>query len=244
GKPITEKTAEKVNKQLDLVVNSKKSHAMNYRIHGYRIGGKTGTAQVADPDNGGYVKGPFPYFVSFIGHAPSKNPKVIVYAGMSLAQKNKQEAYEMGASKAFNPIMENTLKYLNVGKNNETSSAKVFSKVPDVSGQTVQKAEDELDAQQLKPVVIGQGEKVTQQAPSTTEKLLPHSKVLLKTDGDLTMPDMKNWSKDDVIAFESLTGINVKMKGSGFVFKQSVSPNESLKGKKDIEIELSAPDAN
>ena len=44
-----------------------------------------------------------------------KNPKVIVYAGMSLAQKNDQEAYEMGVSKAFKPIMENTLKYLNVG---------------------------------------------------------------------------------------------------------------------------------
>ena len=64
---------------------------------------------------GGYVKGENPYFVSFIGDAPKKNPKVIVYAGMSLAQKNDQEAYEMGVSKAFKPIMENTLKYLNVG---------------------------------------------------------------------------------------------------------------------------------
>ena len=65
--------------------------------------------------SGGYVKGENPYFVSFIGDAPKKNPKVIVYAGMSLAQKNDQEAYEMGVSKAFKPIMENTLKYLNVG---------------------------------------------------------------------------------------------------------------------------------
>ncbi|MDN6232490.1 MAG: penicillin-binding protein 2, partial [Staphylococcus simulans] len=113
GKPITEDTANKVKKELDLVVNSKKSHAQNFRVKGYRIGGKTGTAQVADPENGGYVKGPYPYFSSFIGHAPSKNPEIIVYAGMSLAQKNKQEAYEMNVSSAFNPIMENTLKYLN-----------------------------------------------------------------------------------------------------------------------------------
>ena len=47
--------------------------------------GKTGTAQVAAPNGGGYVKGPNPYFVSFMGDAPKKNPKV--YAGMSLAQK-------------------------------------------------------------------------------------------------------------------------------------------------------------
>ncbi|PTK35329.1 penicillin-binding protein, partial [Staphylococcus nepalensis] len=115
GKPITEDTANKVKKELDLVVNSKKSHAQNFRVKGYRIGGKTGTAQVADSENGGYVKGPYPYFSSFIGHAPSKNPEIIVYAGMSLAQKNKQEAYAMNVSSAFNPIMENKLKYLNVG---------------------------------------------------------------------------------------------------------------------------------
>ncbi|MEJ7501239.1 penicillin-binding transpeptidase domain-containing protein, partial [Staphylococcus pasteuri] len=76
------------------------------------------TAQVADSDNGGYVQGENPYFVSFIGDAPKDDPEVIVYAGMSLAQKNDQEAYEMGVSKAFKPIMENTLKYLNVGDKN------------------------------------------------------------------------------------------------------------------------------
>lgn len=41
---------------------------------------------------------------------------------MSLAQKNDQEAYEMGVSKAFKPIMENTLKYLNVGKSKDDAS--------------------------------------------------------------------------------------------------------------------------
>lgn len=41
---------------------------------------------------------------------------------MSLAQKNDEEAYEMGVSKAFKPIMENTLKYLNVGKSSDSAS--------------------------------------------------------------------------------------------------------------------------
>ncbi|MEJ7440462.1 alkaline phosphatase, partial [Staphylococcus hominis] len=46
----------------------------NYRVDGYDIEGKTGTAQVADSEGGGYVKGENPYFVSFIGDAPKKNP--------------------------------------------------------------------------------------------------------------------------------------------------------------------------
>ena len=94
---------------------------------------------MADSNGGGYVKGENPYFVSFIGDAPKKNPKVIVYAGMSLAQKNDEEAYEMGVSKAFKPIMENTLKYLNVGKSSDSTSKADYSKVPNVEGQEMQK---------------------------------------------------------------------------------------------------------
>ena len=145
GKPITVSTASKVETELDKVVNSKKSHAMNYRVDGYDIEGKTGTAQVADEKSGGYVKGENPYFVSFIGDAPKKNPKVIVYAGMSLAQKNDQEAYEMGVSKAFKPIMENTLKYLNVGSKKMKQKSAQYSKVPNVTGQSTDKAKGKFE---------------------------------------------------------------------------------------------------
>ena len=51
---------------------------------------------------------------------------------MSLAQKNDEEAYEMGVSKAFKPIMENTLKYLNVGKSSDSASKADYSKVPNL----------------------------------------------------------------------------------------------------------------
>ena len=97
---------------------------------------------------------------------------------MSLAQKNDQEAYEMGVSKAFNPIMENTLKYLNVDdkKTKDMSDVK-YSKVPNVSGKTVQKAEDSLNAKSLKPIVIGDGEKVEKQSVSADKEVLPNSKV-------------------------------------------------------------------
>ncbi|MGI8142334.1 penicillin-binding protein [Staphylococcus haemolyticus] len=242
GKPITASTASKVETELDKVVNSKKSHAMNYRVDGYDIEGKTGTAQVADEKSGGYVKGENPYFVSFIGDAPKKNPKVIVYAGMSLAQKNNQEAYEMGVSKAFKPIMENTLKYLNVGsKKDETKSAQ-YSKVPNVTGQSTDKAKESLKSEDLQATVIGNGDNVKSQSIKANKKLLPNSKVLLLTDGDITMPNMKGWTKDDVLAFQELTGINVTTKGSGYVTKQSVNNGTTLKDNSKVEIELSPED--
>ena len=68
----------------------------------------------------------------------------------------------------------------------------------------------------------------TQSVKSGSE-LLPHSKVLLLTDGDVTMPDMKGWTKDDVLAFQSLTNIKVITKGTGFVTDQSISNGTKLK---------------
>ena len=53
--------------------------------------------------------------------------------------------------------------------------------------------------------------------------------MLLLTDGDITMPNMKGWTKDDVLAFQELTGINVTTKGSGYVTKQSVNNGTTLK---------------
>ncbi len=240
GQPVTKETADKVEKELDKVVNSKQSHAMNYRVKGYDIEGKTGTAQVADSNGGGYVKGNNPYFVSFIGDAPKKKTKVIVYAGMSLAQKNDEEAYEMGVSKAFKPIMENTLKYLNVGKSSDSVTKTNYNKVPNVQGDETQKAEDSINAQSLKPITIGNGKQINAQSVKAGSQILPHSKVLLLTDGDITMPDMSGWTKEDVLAFEDLTNIQVSTKGNGFVTSQSVTKGQTLKNKDKIEVTLSA----
>ena len=240
GKPITKNTAKKVRTELDKVVNSKDSHAKNYRDDSYDMEGKTGTAQVADSDNGGYVKGENPYFVSFIGDAPKKNPKVIVYAGMSLAQKNDKEAYEMGVSKAFKPIMKNTLNYLKTDEKSKGKADVKYSKVPSVEGQGVDKAENTINGKSLEPVVIGNGEKVQEQSVKANKQILPNSKVLLLTDGDLTMPDMSGWTKEEVVAFEKMTHTKVTMKGSGFVSKQSVNKGQNI-GKNDkIEVTLSS----
>ncbi|WP_145395394.1 penicillin-binding protein [Staphylococcus cohnii] len=245
GKPITKDTAKKVRTELDKVVNSEDSHANNYQIDGYDVAGKTGTAQVADSDNGGYVQGENPYFVSFIGDAPKDDPEVIVYAGMSLAQKNDQEAYEMGVSKAFKPIMENTLKYLNVGdKNSKDKSDVKYSKVPDVQGQETQKAQDKVNSKSLDPIVIGSGDKVVKQSVSPDKEVLPNSKVLLLTDGDITMPDMTGWTKEEVIAFETLTQTKVTTKGSGFVSNQSVNKGQKIDKKDKVEVSLSAEAIN
>ena len=90
---------------------------------------------------------------------------------------------------------------------------------------------------QLQSVVAN---KLKAQSVKAGTKILPHSKVLLLTDGDVTMPDMTGWTKEDVLAFEDLTHIKVSTKGNGFVTNQNVTKGQTLKSKDKIEVTLSA----
>jgi len=70
---ISNETSEKMRYALECVVA--KGSGRKAFVDGYRIGGKTGTAQIAE--NGVYKDGA--YILSFIAGAPMNNPQVVVY---------------------------------------------------------------------------------------------------------------------------------------------------------------------
>ena len=61
----------------------------NAYIDGYRVGGKTGTAQKVG-ENSGYMQGN--YILSFLGAAPMNDPKAVVY----LAIDNPKNTIQYG----------------------------------------------------------------------------------------------------------------------------------------------------
>lgn len=97
---------------------------------------------------------------------------------------------------------------------------------------------DEIRGKKLNPIVIGNGKKVVSQSPSSNGRLLPNSNVLLLTEGDLTMPDMTGWTRDDIVAFQSLTDIKIDVKGSGFVKSQSKTPQSAIDKNTKLEVTL------
>ena len=68
-------TADTVLEMLENVVHSKKGTGKNARIEGYRVAGKTSTAQKASK-KGGYAEDE--YFASFVGAIPAKDPRVVI----------------------------------------------------------------------------------------------------------------------------------------------------------------------
>lgn len=77
---ISEETSREVREALESVVA--KGTGRNAFIDGYRVGGKTGTAQKVV--NGRYS--PNEHIVSFIGFAPADDPKVVIYVAVDNPQ--------------------------------------------------------------------------------------------------------------------------------------------------------------
>jgi cell division protein FtsI (penicillin-binding protein 3) len=72
GRPVSAATARQLERMLEAVVTE--GTGRNAAIPGYRVGGKTGTAQKADPQGRGYSSRR--YVASFVGFAPARRPAV------------------------------------------------------------------------------------------------------------------------------------------------------------------------
>jgi len=65
-------------------------------IDGYRVAGKTGTAQKVDPGTGRYS--PRDRMSSFIGFAPAENPALVVLVVLLLFDLRPAQAFRFGAN--------------------------------------------------------------------------------------------------------------------------------------------------
>lgn len=80
------------------------------RIEGYRIAGKTGTAQIADTEHGGYLEGQF--HASFVGFVPVPDPRIVILVTLD---RPVGETYGgQIAAPVFKNIVERVAPYLNI----------------------------------------------------------------------------------------------------------------------------------
>ena len=98
-KVISENTSNKVRYALESVVANGTGHKAY--ISGYRVGGKTGTAQKAV--NGSYLVGN--YITSFIGFMPADNPKIVIYIAVDNAKGITQYGGTVAAPLARNFLL-------------------------------------------------------------------------------------------------------------------------------------------
>ncbi len=222
GHPIKASTAKKVLGYMQGVIYDQKGLGHDYQIKGYRIAGKTATAQIGGAH--GYSTGDTNYLYSFVGMAPAKNPKYIMYVTLRQPQNLKKPATKQIAS-VFNPTMKMLLSQQKVA---EKAKRKVIT-MPNVIGETTQKANSQLSKKGMQVVIVGSKGKVKQQSAEPNQQVLTDQHVILDAGGEYRMPDISGWSSADVQQLARILKLNVKENGTGYVTQQSISPNTPIK---------------
>ncbi|MBQ3307273.1 MAG: stage V sporulation protein D [Bacilli bacterium] len=145
-------------------------------IEGYRIGGKTGTAQ--KQENGSYLVNN--YIMSFMSVVPSNNPEAVFYLAID-NPKNTAMLSSYTTTPIARRILLDIINALEIPKQKDGMEKdlewndKITYEVPNVIGKTVEEAKKLLINFQID--IVGEGEIVKEQSPSPGEKIEDQSKV-------------------------------------------------------------------
>ena len=165
---ISEKTSAEVRRALESVVAN--GSGRTAYIDGYRVGGKTGTAQKVE--NGHYLDNN--YILSFIGFLPADDPQVVVY----VAVDNPKGTVQYGGTTVgpiAKAVLKDSIKALNIERRDGGMDKKYkwpdpkAKEVADVVGMSVEDAKAELEG--LNVIIEGDGDKVIHQSPEAGVKL-------------------------------------------------------------------------
>lgn len=106
---VSEKTAGTLARMLESVVSDMEGTGTTAKIPGYRVAGKTGTANRVDPKTGRY-KG---YTSSFAGFAPADKPRVTVYCAVQNPKKGSYFGSDV-CGPVYKQVMKFALKSLQI----------------------------------------------------------------------------------------------------------------------------------
>lgn len=225
--PISEETSLTMRKLLEDVVAI--GGAKNARIPGYRIGGKTGTAQVYK--DGRIVRNV--HIGSFLGFAPADDPRIALLVIVDEADTPVDYGGTTAAPFA-RQILEDVLPYLGYQPNGEDDSEPV--QVPDVTGLPLWEARRTLSSLGLKVLDDGGSGSVTAQMPSAGAALRTGGQMMLytydealpETETLVCVPDVSGKSIASAASLLRQRGLEMEIDGSGFAVSQEPAAGSFL----------------
>lgn len=210
-------------------------------VPGQNVALKSGTAQIADEKNGGYLVGTTNYIFSAVSMNPAENPDFILY--VTVQQPEHYSGIQLG--EFANPILERAVAMkdsLNLQSTAKTldqvtnQSAYVMPSIKDISPGDLAEA---LRRNIVQPIVVGTGTKIKESSVEEGTDLAPNQQVLLLSDKAEEVPDMYGWTKATAETFSKWLNIELVFEGSGStVQKQDVRANTAIKDIKKITLTL------
>ena len=210
-------------------------------VPGQNVALKSGTAQIADEQNGGYLVGETNHIFSVVTMHPSENPDFILY--VTVQQPQHYSGIQLG--EFANPILERasamkeSLNLQSTAKSLDQVTTTTNYAMPSTKDYSPGDLAEELRRNLVQPIVIGSGTKIKESSAAEGTNLDANEQILLLSDKVEEMPDLYGWSKKNVETFAKWLDIEVEFEGTGeTVKKQSVRTNTALKNIQKIKITL------
>ena len=210
-------------------------------VPGQTVSVKSGTAQIADEQNGGYLVGKTNYIFSVVTMHPSENPDFILYVTVQQPEHFSNPWFGEFA----NPILERasamkeSLNLQSTAKNLDQVTTTTSYAMPATKDYSPGDMAEELRRNLVQPIVIGSGTKIKDSSVAEGTNLDANEQILLLSDKVEEMPDLYGWSKKNVETFAKWLNLEVEFEGTGeIVKKQSVRSNTALKDLQKIKITL------
>ena len=210
-------------------------------VPGQNVALKSGTAQIADEKNGGYLIGSTNYIFSAVSMNPAENPDFILY--VTVQQPEHYSVIQLG--EFANPILEravamkDSLNLQSTAKALDQISSQTSYAMPSIKDISPGDLAEELRRNIVQPIVVGTGTKIKESSVEEGTNLAPNQQVLLLSDKAEEVPDMYGWTKATAEAFSKWLNIELEFEGSGStVQKQDVRANTAIKDIKKITLTL------
>ena len=232
---ISESTSKVIRQMMGAVVSE--SSSKNMYVAGYKTGGKTGTSQKVSETI--LNDGKDLYIASYLAVAPADEPEIAV-----LVMVDEPSAGQYYGSAVSAPIgaeiLAEVLPYLGYEPTyTDKELASLSISVPYVIGDTLTVAKGKINNAKLNYKIIGKGDKVVKQIPSSTESLHSGGIVLLYTETDntqvtqTTVPDFTNLSVSAANATAVNAGLNIQFAGNTsastvVAYKQSIPAGKKV----------------
>lgn len=249
GNPVSKDAASQTRTHMVLVGTDPRYGTMynhstgkaTVNVPGQNVALKSGTAQIADEKNGGYLVGSTNYIFSVVAMNPAENPDFILY--VTVQQPEHYSGIQLG--EFANPILERasamkeSLNLQSPAKNLDqvtTESSYAMPSIKDISPGELAEA---LRRNIVQPIVVGTGTKIKESSVEEGKNLTPNQQVLLLSDKVEEIPDMYGWKKETAETFAKWLDIKLEFEGSGSVVqKQDVRTNTAIKNIKKITLTL------
>ena len=232
---ISEETSAIMRDTLETVVTM--NQGSNVYIKGYNIGGKSGTSQKLDEKDGEHR-----YVSSYCAFYPADDPEIIMLVMVDDPSNGRYYGSAVAApvvSEVFSEILP-YLGYYAEYTEEERESLDVH--IPDVTNADVSAAKSTIEALGLEVNIIGSGETVVRQVPSTGNAMPKGCTVVLYTEQDTSpkyveVPDLTGRSLDYANNKLSGLGLNLKPLG-GAAHKTGATCSGVMNYKKDEYVEV------